>query len=347
VTLAETADADPESPSRKFVTHGESAEAKPAVVDAAAPRREAATPDTPLVRAIPGKPLTHEGKIEAALAPAQSDAAPRNAATETLADTPDPLDRPAEAPVFARSATTTLPARSVPTLPGAETPAPARAEAPQDDAPVRRAKAPGDGLEAAEVLQQTYEVETSAPVDGIRPALPGADSAAVGPVDPVAIALSASETRPTEQGRPDSSGPDSPKPTAPDHGARASQQVAAALALSHDGRIEIRLDPEELGPVRVALEPADGTMTVHVSADRGETLDLLRRNSDQLARDLRDIGYRDVSFDFGSEQRPDSRQPPAYEPFVPSAAEPGNDVAPTLPASVRRAVASAGLDLRL
>ncbi len=95
----------------------------------------------------------------------------------------------------------------------------------------------------------------------------------------------------------------------PDHGPHAAQQIAVALQASADGRIELRLDPAELGPVRVALEPGDRTMVVHVAADRGETLDLLRRHADQLARELREIGYRDVSFDFGSDRRPDGRAP--------------------------------------
>jgi hypothetical protein len=140
--------------------------------------------------------------------------------------------------------------------------------------------------------------------------------------------------------------PESPPPRH-DHGPRATQQIAAALGMSHDGRIELRLDPQELGPVRVALEPGDHVMTVHVSADRTETLDLLRRHSDQLARELRDLGYRDVSFDFGSDRRPDTRQPPRE--IYDGLAEPETSVAPFQPdpTPVRRAIPSAGLDLRL
>jgi hypothetical protein len=86
----------------------------------------------------------------------------------------------------------------------------------------------------------------------------------------------------------------------PDAGARAAQQAAIALAASPEGRIELRLDPEELGPVRLALAPSDGALTVQISADRAETLDLMRRHADLLARELREAGYGAVNLDFGA-----------------------------------------------
>ncbi|WP_323767703.1 flagellar hook-length control protein FliK [Antarctobacter sp.] len=92
------------------------------------------------------------------------------------------------------------------------------------------------------------------------------------------------------------------------------RQVAEGMARLSDGIVEIRLSPEELGHVRMQLVSSDGGMTVHVSADRPETLDLLRRNIDQLARDLADAGYDGASFTFsegGGGQRDGS--PPTEE----------------------------------
>lgn len=90
------------------------------------------------------------------------------------------------------------------------------------------------------------------------------------------------------------------------------RQVAEGMARLSEGSVEIRLSPEELGQVRMQLVPSESGMTVHVSADRPETLDLLRRHIDQLARDLADAGYDGASFTFsdGGEGRRDGQPTP-------------------------------------
>ena len=50
-------------------------------------------------------------------------------------------------------------------------------------------------------------------------------------------------------------------------------------------------------------------MVVHVQTERPETLDLLRRHIDMLARDLAEAGYEGASFDFGDEQKQQEEQP--------------------------------------
>ncbi|MBS0123670.1 flagellar hook-length control protein FliK [Aestuariicoccus sp. KMU-90] len=85
------------------------------------------------------------------------------------------------------------------------------------------------------------------------------------------------------------------------------RQVAEALPGLSEFGIEIRLSPEELGPVRMHLMQTDGGMMVHVQADRPETLDLLRRHIDQLARNLAEAGHDASGFTFsdgkGGQQR--------------------------------------------
>lgn len=66
------------------------------------------------------------------------------------------------------------------------------------------------------------------------------------------------------------------------------------------GRVKLRLAPEELGPVRLELRPGDGAISVHLAAERGETLDLLRRHGEVLIRELRQAGYGEVRLDFGT-----------------------------------------------
>ena len=66
------------------------------------------------------------------------------------------------------------------------------------------------------------------------------------------------------------------------------------------GRLDVTLQPEDLGRLRLVFTPTESGLTVAVSADRPETLDLLRRNIDLLAGDLAQQGFTDVAFQFGA-----------------------------------------------
>ncbi|NNE78673.1 MAG: flagellar hook-length control protein FliK [Silicimonas sp.] len=79
-----------------------------------------------------------------------------------------------------------------------------------------------------------------------------------------------------------------------------SQLIQAARS-AVDGMIEVRLSPEELGRVRLAMTSGDLGMSVQVTAERPETLELIRRNIELLAAELQDMGFADLSFSFGKE----------------------------------------------
>jgi hypothetical protein len=49
------------------------------------------------------------------------------------------------------------------------------------------------------------------------------------------------------------------------------------------------------------MAPSEHGMVVTIQADRPETLDLMRRNIDQLAQDLAAAGYEGAEFSFGDE----------------------------------------------
>lgn len=58
-------------------------------------------------------------------------------------------------------------------------------------------------------------------------------------------------------------------------------------------RITIQLRPAELGRIEVRIEVAgDGRPSIHVTADRADTLELLQRDARDLARSLNDAGMR-------------------------------------------------------
>ena len=76
-----------------------------------------------------------------------------------------------------------------------------------------------------------------------------------------------------------------------------------AIGRTSDDRVEIRLDPPELGRVQIHLTRLDGGVQAVVLADRPETQDLLRRHAEALARELGQAGYDTVSLDFAAGAR--------------------------------------------
>ena len=121
-----------------------------------------------------------------------------------------------------------------------------------------------------------------------------------------------------------------PRPEVPQ---QVMRQVTEVLHRLSEGGVEIQLRPEELGRVRLQMVPLDQGMTVVVSAERGETLDLMRRHIDQLARALQDLGYSGTQFSFsgGREQRPGSAGAGSE-----GLASPGAPETETRPATVTR-----------
>lgn len=76
-------------------------------------------------------------------------------------------------------------------------------------------------------------------------------------------------------------------------------QVVAALKTGSNQKIELLLSPEELGHVRIDMRRDAEVLVVSISAERQDTLDLLRRNAEQLVMDLRLAGQGGVSLSFG------------------------------------------------
>ncbi|MBO6603386.1 MAG: flagellar hook-length control protein FliK [Roseicyclus sp.] len=91
----------------------------------------------------------------------------------------------------------------------------------------------------------------------------------------------------------------------------AAAQMAAAMqaqagARMPDQPIEIALDPPELGRVRMVFSHVDGGLVLAITADRPETLDLMRRHADLLAREFSDAGLGGTAFSFQGQQNGDS-----------------------------------------
>ncbi len=127
-----------------------------------------------------------------------------------------------------------------------------------------------------------------------------------------------------------------------------AHRLAEALAQVPDGPVEVTLSPEELGRVRMSLTTQDGALTMVLHADRPETLDLMRRHIDSLARDFRELGFDDLTFSFG--ERPDSRHSPKPGSAARADGDAGAAAAPPAAPPLARTLPAdpgGGLDLRV
>lgn len=84
--------------------------------------------------------------------------------------------------------------------------------------------------------------------------------------------------------------------------AMLQEQVIALLRNPSGRAVHIQLDPVELGHVRISLNTVESGLQIQVVTERPETLDLLRKFSAELLRDLTQMGYKDLSMSF-SDQR--------------------------------------------
>ena len=75
-------------------------------------------------------------------------------------------------------------------------------------------------------------------------------------------------------------------------------QIAQAMPNGADRSVEISLDPVELGKVRLTLNMTESGMAVQLLADRPETLELMRKNTDALTAEFLEMGYAEVGFQF-------------------------------------------------
>jgi flagellar hook-length control protein FliK len=185
---------------------------------------------------------------------------------------------------------------------------------------------------------------------------------AVGPDMPVAgadgdvavpVVALVDEARPTDSGPPGARGAEAGGSGSSlqrgDLPRAVTEQLVANVRTAADGVVDVQLSPEELGRVRLTLQITDGSLSLLVQAERSETLDLLRRNIDVLAREFRDQGFTSLSFAFGGDHGQPTgggRQEPDARDMTPSAPS-LSPLYMTSGAKSRAIPTSAGLDLRL
>ncbi len=133
-----------------------------------------------------------------------------------------------------------------------------------------------------------------------------------------------------------------------EHSPRVIETIANAARALADRPIELVLNPEELGRLKMTLLSSENGMVVQLTVERPETLELLRRHIDLLASDLRLAGYERLSFGFSGDQTAGGRSQQGDSPATAAEKEPA-DLAESaqIPLSVDLTLSGDGLDLRL
>lgn len=131
------------------------------------------------------------------------------------------------------------------------------------------------------------------------------------------------------------------------HIPQVASQLSHVLVRNSNTMTELALAPEELGHVRLRMEPDSANpdrMVIMISVERPETLDLFRRHAGELADALRNAGYSgaDIGFSQGGREERSEHQ---REPRALGTAQPFDDANQADVTPMRSVGAS--LDLRL
>lgn len=128
--------------------------------------------------------------------------------------------------------------------------------------------------------------------------------------------------------------------------AEPHRQIADAIVRTSSGQVEITLDPVELGRVTVLLGEDGNPGRLALLVERPETLELIRRHSDQLLRDLRENGMPDARLeDLRQDDSANRRDNPPQTPGQPGGESPDR-IQPLPAAETARPVALGRLDIR-
>jgi flagellar hook-length control protein FliK len=108
-----------------------------------------------------------------------------------------------------------------------------------------------------------------------------------------------------------------------------------------DGPVTVTLSPEDLGALRFEMHGKGDAVHIALTVERPETLDMLRRNAEQLIGEFRQAGFAAASFSFSgawSGGREQASQRPQYR---------ADETEAEGPIRAMRKQVGSGLDLRI
>ena len=134
----------------------------------------------------------------------------------------------------------------------------------------------------------------------------------------------------------------------PELASHIAQQIADAVQALPNRPVEITLNPEELGRLKLQLTTSEAGIAVHVSAERPETMELLRRHISILDQEFLKLGFDDIAFSFAGGQGPMEQTDPSNDQSPDQQVETGDHLPTTATAPTRATLPGAGgLDLRV
>lgn len=201
-----------------------------------------------------------------------------------------------------------------PLSPAEQVPQRGAAQPPQGDAELSQLMAKPPQIPAPAVaMPVTVRLSAAPPLDSAllipeitasKPALPQPQ------VDPLAPDLTAAQIDTSATPRP--ANPSPPRPAQPAAAASLHSQLLQHASAAIERQVEVSLAPQELGHVKFQIRHQGETVAILLSAERGETMELLRRHSDELMREFRQAGFGGASLEFGHWGRqPSQQQTPA------------------------------------
>lgn len=78
-------------------------------------------------------------------------------------------------------------------------------------------------------------------------------------------------------------------------------QLATAFMAKGERNVDVALNPEELGRVKMRVSTSETGITMVIQTERPETADLMRRHINELADEFRKMGFDNISFEFSGE----------------------------------------------
>ena len=90
-------------------------------------------------------------------------------------------------------------------------------------------------------------------------------------------------------------------------------QLAEQMIKRSQGVVDVTLNPEELGRVKMAVNAGESTVSISIMAERPETLDLMRRHIDQLIEEFQQMGFEgiELAFSDGAAAQDDTSDTPS------------------------------------
>lgn len=85
-----------------------------------------------------------------------------------------------------------------------------------------------------------------------------------------------------------------------DFSAPVTRQIVDAIhaRITAEKVIEVSLNPAELGRLKLSLTPAENGLVINIMAERAETIEMIRRNLNDLEQVFSELGHENITFSF-------------------------------------------------